>query len=312
LTVDRRQQDRHQWHTLKSIMAGLLEKKPVEIQALTRLGEQILEEANDQRPIRFYPGQGTESIDWIAGHGLNVAQAMARVIRHHPDLRARPLDGVLAALVHDVGMLDVPAEILCQKESLPDEARRIIETHVFTSTRLAARLFPGAKWLVEAIEAHHERIDGTGYPGGKREIQIPALARLLAVCDVYASMRVSRPQRPARESRTALTETLLMADQGQLDKQAAEHLLTLSFYPIGTLVEMTDGTTGLVVATPLARHDLQAPSRPVVKLFNDSHGKPLAMPRYLDLAQSDHGTIVRTLPPHQIPHDPANSLFEAA
>ena len=51
----------------------------------------------------------------------------------------------------------------------------------------------------------------------------------------------TRPHRPARETRTALTDTLLLAEQGLLDRKAAELLLLLSFYPVGTAVEMGDG-----------------------------------------------------------------------
>jgi HD-GYP domain-containing protein (c-di-GMP phosphodiesterase class II) len=297
--VEQRSESKNHWQILKSIMAGLHERKPVDVKVLVRLAEAILEDAKNQMPIRFYPGSQTSPIDWIAGHGLNVAQLMARVARHDPDLRARPLDAILVALVHDVGMMAVPAELLSQKEPLSEESQRIIESHVFVGTTLVGRLFPGASWLLEAVESHHERLDGTGYPGGKRATQISPLARLLAVCDVYAAMRANRPHRSARESRTALTDTLLLADQGQLDRQAAEHLLTLSFYPVGSIVEMADGAMAMVVATPLVRNDLNAPSRPVVKLLTDSRGKPYSTPRYLDLAQSDHGGIVRTLPSHE-------------
>ncbi|HEV3238167.1 MAG TPA: HD domain-containing phosphohydrolase [Gemmataceae bacterium] len=297
--VEQRLESKRHLQVLKSIMTDLHGRKPVDVQSLIRLAEAILEDAKNQLPLRFYPGSGTSPSDWIAGHGLNVAQVIARVVRHDPELRARPLDAVLAALVHDIGMMAVPTEILAQKEPIPDESQSLVERHVSISVSLAGRLFPGASWLLDAIEAHHERLDGTGYPGGKRGTQISPLARLLAVCDVYAAMRATRPHRPARESRTALTDTLLLADQGQLDRQAAERLLTLSFYPVGSIVEMTDGATALVVATPLARNDLNAPSRPVVKLLTDTQGRPCSTPRYLDLGQSDHGGIVRTLPPHE-------------
>jgi hypothetical protein len=293
--VSRRQHDKDQLNALKGIMTALLERKPIDVKTLIRLGETVLAEAREQEPLVFHNGAGSPA-DWIPAHCLNVAQVMARVVRHDPELRGRPLDAILAALVHDVGMLETPAEFLSQQGALNDESRRIVEAHAFAATRLAGRLFPGGAWLLEAIEGHHERVDGTGYPAGKRDMQISPLARLIAVCDVYAAQCTERPYRPARETRTALTDTLLMADRGQLDKQAAEHLLTLGFYPVGSVVELTDGAIGMVVATPVGRHDLQSPARPVVALWTDPQGKPLPVPRFLDLAQSDHGGIVRSAP----------------
>src|SRR5207302_1036318 len=155
----------------------------------------------------------------------------------------------LAALVHDVGMLRVPLEILVHPGSLNDEQKRAVERHTQIGADLAARLLPNGAWLAEATGGHHERLDGTGYPGGLRDGHIAPLTRLLAVCDVYAALRAPRPHREARSTRTALADTLLLADQGALDPREAERLLLLSFYPPGTVVELADGAVGLVVAT---------------------------------------------------------------
>jgi HD-GYP domain-containing protein (c-di-GMP phosphodiesterase class II) len=222
---------------------------------------------------------------------------MAQVVRHDPDLCSRPLEPVLAALVHDVGMLSVPVEILTHPGSLDDDQHRALETHSRVGSELVHRLLPDAIWLSEATAAHHERLDGTGYPAGLRDAQIVPLARLLAVCDVYAAQCCARPHRPARETRTALTDTLLLAEQGALDRQQAERLLTLGFYPVGTAVELADGAVGVVVANHLGRRELDNPARPVLALLIDAQGQPLAWPWPIDLARCEYQSIVRSLPP---------------
>jgi hypothetical protein len=88
---------------------------------------------------------------------------------------------------------------------------------------------------------------------------------------------------------------LLLADQGALDPREAERLLLLSFYPVGSVVELADGAVGLVVATHTAREDLNTPARPVVALIRDGRGQPLPGPHYLDLAWCEGQSIVRTL-----------------
>ena len=70
----------------------------------------------------------------------------------------------------------------------------------------------------------------------------------------------------------------------------------LSFYPAGSVVELADGSIGLVLATPLGPRDLGALARPVVALLTDERGRPLPIVRPLDLAQCDGPTIIRTLP----------------
>src|SRR5262249_49741366 len=103
--------------------------------------------------------------------------------------------------------------------------------------------------------------------------------------------------RPARATRTALADALLLAEQGQLDRDCAESLLSLSFYPVGCVVELAHGEIGVVVATPSARNDqqLSAPGRPGVALLTDHSGRPLPRPRHLDLTQAEQHSIVRPL-----------------
>jgi hypothetical protein len=279
-----------QW--LGELAAG----RPIEVKWFLRLGEELLDTAQRGAPLRFLHAGPGQPARCIACHSLTVAQVAARVIVHDPELRGRRLDAVVAALVHDVGMLRVPGEVLAQPGPLTDDQRREVEAHTRAGAELAAGLWPGAGWLADAALAHHERLDGTGYPRGLRGAQISSLNRMLAVCDVYAALAAPRPHRPAAEPRTALTDTLLQAEQGGLDRQHAERLLALSFYPIGSVVELADGAVGLVVATHPERRDLGHPARPVLSLLTDSEGQPLPAPQPLDLAQVEGRSIVRSLP----------------
>jgi hypothetical protein len=283
--------------TLADLLSGLFARQRLDVQPFVALGEELLAEASQGAALRFLYEPPTEPARFVACHSLTVAHVAARVVGHDPEWRGRPLEPVLAALVHDVGMLAVPAVLLSQPGPLDDEQRRQVETHVREGAVLAARLLTSGSWLADVTAAHHERLDGTGYPDGRRELQVPSLARLLAVCDVYAALAAPRPHRPARATRTALTDTLLLAEQGALDRTCAERLLHLSFYPVGSAVELADGAVGLVVATPSRELNLQAPARPVVAVLTDGRGRALPVPQHLDLAQCEGRSIVRTLSP---------------
>jgi hypothetical protein len=291
---------RRQWSeridTLANLLAALVGGAPVDARPCTALAEALVAEAADGQPLRFLHAPAQEPARFVACHGLTVAQVVARVVRHDPDLRSRALEAVLAALVHDAGMLRVPADILARPGPLDDAGRRAVEAHTRIGADLARRLLPEAAWLAEAAAAHHERLDGTGYPAGLRDAQVSSLARLLAVCDTYAALCCPRPHRPARDTRTALTDTLLLAESGTLDRGHAERLLQLSFYPVGSAVELADGAVGIVVATHLVRRDLNTPARPVLALLTDAQGQPLASPLHLDLAQCESRSVVRSLP----------------
>jgi HD-GYP domain-containing protein (c-di-GMP phosphodiesterase class II) len=295
--IVQRCQEAERINALAAALTTLNAGQVADVKPFMALAEPILDDAENNAPLRFLHASPEDPARFIACHSLTVAQVVARIVRSDAEWHGRPLEPVLAALVHDVGMLSVPAEVLCRPGPLDDDARRAVESHVRLGAAFAVRLLPSGAWLAEAVAGHHERLDGTGYPAGLRELQIGPLVRLLAVCDTYAALCTPRLQRPARETRTALADTLLLADQGALDRNHAEKLLHLSFYPVGSVVELADGAVGMVVATPAPRRDLNAPARPVVALLTDTQGRSLPAPQHIDLAQCDSRSIVRTLSP---------------
>ena len=293
--MQRRQRETATLERLSDLLAALNSGKSVELSAFAELADETLAEMAECEPLRFLEGDAKRPTHFVACHSLNVARVVARVVRHDPELKGRPHDAVLAALLHDAGMVQIPAEILARTEAFQDEDRRTIEAHCRFGAESVATLAPGATWLADVARGHHERLDGTGYPGGLQGAQLPSLVRLIAICDVYAALCAPRPHRPARETRTALADTLLLADQGLLDRQHGERLLQLSFYPVGSVVEMANGAVGVVVAAPATRREWTNPARPVVALLVAPDGVALPSPRHLDLAQCEGPSIVRAL-----------------
>jgi hypothetical protein len=293
--VETRRAEDDRIERLVSLLTDLDAGRPVDVQAFLVLAEEIVADARDGGPLLFREGDPARPAHFAACHGLTTARVMARVARDDPEWRGQLVEAVLAALVHDAGMLRIPAEILTKTDPLTPEQSRVVEAHCRAGAEMAARLRPDAVWLAQAVAEHHERLDGTGYPAGLRGAQLTSLSRLLAVCDVYAAACTARPHRRAKETRTALTDVLLMAGNGALDRDHAERLLELSFYPVGAAVEMADGSLGLVTAAPTGRRDMNGPARPVVAILTDAHGESLPAPRHIDLARRGDQGIVRTL-----------------
>jgi HD-GYP domain-containing protein (c-di-GMP phosphodiesterase class II) len=293
--LEQRQRERSQIQALGQLLTELHQGGAASWEPVEALAQSLLSEAHQAAPLRFLSGEVGNPTEMIARHGLTTAQVVARIVEQDPELRADANRAVAAALLHDVGMLAVPPEILLRPGPLEDRERRTIERHPRAGADRLLRAFPGAGWLAETVVSHHERLDGTGYPAGLRKVQIPALARFLAVCDVYAALCTARPHRTALDTRTALTDTLLLAEQGRLDWHHGERLLSLSFYPVGSVVELADGAVGMVVATHMGRRDLNTPARPVVALLTDPLGHTLVTPQHVDLAQCEGRSIVRSL-----------------
>jgi hypothetical protein len=260
------------------------------------LADVVLREAGEAVPLRFLYAPPAEPQRFVACHSLTVARVAARVVRHAPAWRGKPQEPVLAALLHDVGMLRVPADMLSHPGPLDAAQRRAVEQHAAAGAEILSGLGPDFVWLRDAAGGHHERLDGTGYPAGLCDLQVGPLLSLLAVCDVYAALCCPRPHRPALDTRTALTDTLLLAQQGALDPECAKSLLELSLYPVGAAVELADGSLGVVVATHQGRKEITTCDRPVVALLTDGQGTPLPSPLHVDLAECEGRSIVRSLP----------------
>lgn len=283
-------------HTLANLLIALVQGKPQSLQDYRPLAQTVLEEAAGDGPLCFLGTPTDRPALFAAAHSLNVAQVVARLVLHDPQWQERKEQAVFAALLHDVGMIKVPAEILNCAGPLDDDQRRLLESHTYDGGEWIRRLADSDSWLVETAAAHHERVDGTGYPAGLLGNQFASLVQLLSVCDVYAAMCVERPYRPALETRTALTDTLLLAEQGALNRFEAEKLLQIGFYPVGSVVELADGAIGMVMSGTCARKPAD-PARPTLTLFFERDATPLTGPRLLDLSKDSSRNIVRTVPP---------------
>lgn len=138
-------------------------------------------------------------------HQSQVAQ-IARTIAQIMCLDRDMIDGIrIGATLHDFGILRIPSEILNKPSKLTDREFEIMKQHPVHGYQLLKSIeFP---WPVgRMVLQHHERLDGSGYPGGISGTEIILEARIIAVADVIDSMTSDRPYRKAMPIETALDE----------------------------------------------------------------------------------------------------------
>jgi len=153
--------------------------------------------------------------DYTACHGEDVAELSERVALRMALPRPRARDVRYAAMLHDIGKVAVPSEILLKPGPLNDEEWVTMRGHAAVGGELVARIDAFAH-LAPAVRASHERWDGGGYPDGLAGEEIPLAARIIAACDTYDAIVTDRPYRAASSPREACAE-LRRVSGAQLD-----------------------------------------------------------------------------------------------
>jgi HD-GYP domain-containing protein (c-di-GMP phosphodiesterase class II) len=171
----------------------------------------------------------------------------------------------LGLLLHDVGKLAIPAEILA-KDSLATEEWELVRSH----PRLGLELLRGDDLspLVKAVVLrHHEHWDGSGFPDGKSGTEIHEMARIAAVANVYDKVTSERPRVPAKPPHVGV-RTILEGAGTQFDPDIVEVFAALvAPFPAGSPVRLTDGRSGVVVSVPDGHLD-----RPRVRVLSGDGG----------------------------------------
>jgi HD-GYP domain-containing protein (c-di-GMP phosphodiesterase class II) len=161
--------------------------------------------------------------DYTACHGEDVAELAERVALRMALSGSGARDVRYAAMLHDIGKVAVPSEILLKPGPLTDEEWVTMRGHAAIGGELVGRIDAFAH-LAPAVRASHERWDGGGYPDGLVGEQIPLAARIIAACDTYDAIITDRPYRRGRSPREAAQELRRVAGT-QLDARAVDALL---------------------------------------------------------------------------------------
>ncbi len=142
---------------------------------------------------------------YTAGHQRRVSD-LARALADKLGLSPSQVDAIrIAAMLHDIGKIAVPADILTKPSSLTEIEFRLLQQHPVQSFEILEHVvmpFP----IHTIVRQHHERLDGSGYPDGLKGRQIRAEARIIAVADIMEAMVSHRPYRPAHSIAAALAE----------------------------------------------------------------------------------------------------------
>ena len=185
----------------------------------------------------------------------------------------------LCGLMHDVGMLKVPEEVLKTSRMTPQQLE-VMRNHTHESKRIVEGFGPDLAWMGAIVVQVHERYDGSGYPQKLKEEEIHEFARIIGLADTYEAMAHPRADRAALVVYTALSEIIDMRNK-LYDPRLIKLLIRIvSIFPLGSLVKLNNGAIGRVVGA-----NRLYPTRPLMEVMLDPRGKKLSPSYLLNLAE---------------------------
>ena len=214
----------------------------------------------------------------------------------------------LSALMHDIGKVRTPKEILNKPDKLTDDEFVIMRRHTVDGAEILRRT-PEMPILAPVVAfEHHLRLDGTGYPFGVRRQSLNVGTMLCSISDIYDAMRSQRAYQQAFPTERILA-VLKRNDGTQFDQHLVRRFVQLlGIYPPGNLVRLSTGEVAVV-----ARIHAPDPYRPRVRVLFNAAGARLDLPYERNLWEPPHpgaaaDTVVAPLDPAEFGIDPLNFL----
>ncbi|WP_026096673.1 HD-GYP domain-containing protein [Ideonella sp. B508-1] len=185
--------------------------------------------------------------DYTYLHAVAVCALMAGLARQlgwaEPDIR----QAALAGLLLDVGKATLPDDLVQRAGTLSEDERAVMRTHVQRGYELLRAEGGYDARVLQACLHHHERLNGSGYPGALQGEDIPLIARMAAICDVYDAVTSQRPYREAWDPGEAMRR--MARSKGLYDPTLMQHFVkAVGIYPVGALVRLRSELLGVVTA----------------------------------------------------------------
>ena len=254
---------------LDEVCNSIAEGVSVEARSIDNITGRLLQAVREQRNsfIGFILGgeiKGYEMAKSLVNTAiLSALIAMELKLPHH-----RVQQVVTGALLHDVGMLRIPKEIVDKKGGLSTAELQRIQSHPLYTYKIVNKelLYPEDVGLI--VLQHHERWDGEGYPRRISGASIDIGARIVSVADAFEAMVSQKPYRNSMMGYQAM-KNLLSDNLRRFDSDVIKAFIqTMGIYPIGSIILLNNGALARVVEV-----EATAPLRPKIRILIDEFGK---------------------------------------
>lgn len=218
--------------------------------------------------------------EYTAIHSLNVCILSLAFGRHMGFPKEMLQELGMGALLHDLGKIKVPNELLNKPTKLTDREFALMKKHPVFGGKILVNTKGLSSTIIDVAISHHERVNGSGYPRGISADQISLYGKMVAIVDVYDAITSQRSYHHGINSLDAMKKLYEMR-QSDLDYKMVEQFIQcMGIYPVGSFVELSTGEIGIVASI-----NRQRKLKPRVMIVMNKNKVPVSPPRIIDLAK---------------------------
>lgn len=240
--------------------------------------------------------QGNGIPDNLAAHSANVCIYSLMLGKGANYSHGQLIELGITALLHDLGMVFVPKEIVSKKGNLTTSELEQIRKHSYYTYKILQTLGEKYLWIANVVYQEQERENGQGYPNGLKGDAIHDYAKIIGIVDVYEALTHHRPQRRGHVPHDAVK--LILGTQKDLFSNEVKRLLLkkLSCFPLGSYIKLNSKAICKVIEV----YD-DSPLRPTVEILFDSQERRLPKKKIIRLAEAPLLHITSTIYESDLP-----------
>lgn len=284
--------DWYQWacQELQAIKQAVQMRKPWQLGELSRIASGVVASlgVNDKLVQTALQHDGG---DYLVNNAVNVAIVSVKIAEALRYEAAKLEEVALAGFLHDLGMFGIPDSLVYKPGPLSEEERQSLREHPQQGARLFKDMCEVYPWVGRVLLQEHERLDGSGYPNRLTGNQIDEMAFVIGLADVFDGLTGSRPYRRGMSPHRAVC-TLLANGKTTFPYNILKALVDqLSVYPLGTIVRLNSGETGVV-----SQLNRQYPLRPILQVSPQTASSHVSETRIVDMRTETSLHIVEVVP----------------
>jgi HD-GYP domain-containing protein (c-di-GMP phosphodiesterase class II) len=277
-------------HDLQQILSDLKQGRDMDVEALKK-GIAVMTESIARNPSAMMWVISLRSMDDYSYSRSLGTSVWCATFGRHLGLEISSLEALaLGGLLLDVGKTRLPVELLHKSGPLNPQERQQMEKHVNIGVQILAdsQETPDGEAIplevLQMVAAHHERADGSGYPQGLENDAIPLFGRIASIVDSYDAMTSKSPfgHSEPMTPHEAVTELYELSEKKYQAELIEQFIQAVGIYPTGSLVELSTGEVGAVVAVNGLKR-----LRPEIVLLLDKNKQPLSEFIAMDLSRMD-------------------------